>query len=132
MSIPKGFTLLELMIVAAIVAILAAVAVPSYSSYVIKTRRAAAAACLLELSQSMERYYTVNLKYTDATLPSTQCQNELDGYYTFSLDDTKLGQRTYALQATPEGSQAADACGALGLDQAGTKTAGGEAASCWR
>jgi type IV pilus assembly protein PilE len=131
MNIPKGFTLLELMIVTAIVAILAAIAVPAYDSYIIKTRRAAAAGCLMELSAFMERHYTTNLTYTGATLPTTQCQNDLDSYYTFGLDSTKLAQRTYTLQAVPAGSQTTDACGTLGINQAGTKTYKSGATSCW-
>jgi type IV pilus assembly protein PilE len=132
MNMPKGFTLLELMITLVIVAILATIAIPSYESYTLRTRRATAAACLLELSGFMERYYTVNLSYVGATLPSTQCRNELSGHYDFSLDDTKLKQRTYTLLATPKGAQTVDDCGTLGIDQAGVKTNGSSTASCWQ
>jgi type IV pilus assembly protein PilE len=139
MNTQKGFTLLELMIVIVVVGILAAVAVPSYQSYTIKTRRATAAACLMELSQFMERFYTVNLRYDQDTtgaavaLPTTQCRNNLTGHYNFSL--SKTAQRTYIVQATPQGVQATKDprnCGTLSLDQVGTKTAGGNPTECWK
>ncbi|MDR2093382.1 MAG: type IV pilin protein [Azoarcus sp.] len=87
---------------------------------------------MLELSGTMERYYTEHLSYTGATLPSTQCRNELSGHYDFSLDDKKLAQRTYTLLAVPKGSQADDTCGTLSIDQAGVKTSGNSSTgSCW-
>ncbi|MDR0701136.1 MAG: type IV pilin protein [Azoarcus sp.] len=85
----------------------------------------------MELSGAMERHYTVNLSYLGATLPSTQCQNDLSGHYDFSLDDKKLTQRTYTLLAVPKGAQTVDTCGTLSIDQAGVKTNGNSTASCW-
>ncbi|MDR1462236.1 MAG: pilus assembly protein PilE [Azoarcus sp.] len=107
-------------------------AVPGYESYMARTRRVTAAACLLELSGFMERHYTVDLAYTGAALPETQCQSDLSSHYTFSLVDDKLTQRTYTIQAAPIGNQANDACGTLGIDQAGTKTYKDGANSCWQ
>jgi type IV pilus assembly protein PilE len=141
MSTQKGFTLLELMIAVVVVAILAAIAVPNYQSYMIKTRRAAAAACLLELSQFMERFYTVNLRYdkdsngTGVALPNTQCRTDLAGYYTFISEN--LAARTYILSAAPHGAQLDNdpsKCGNLTIDQAGKKGAaeGADVGMCWR
>lgn len=143
----QGFTLIELMIVVAIVGILAAIAYPSYQSYVLKTRRAVAAGCMLELAQWMERNYTTCLAYnvtgtacttavTTAQLPALACRAELGPSYTFSLVATPTAN-AYQLQAAPGGPQAGDtACGTLTLDQRGTKDAAPTTAAldvaCWR
>ncbi len=59
----RGFTLIELMIVVAVIAILAAIAYPSYQDSVRKSRRADAKAALLDLAQFMERNYTTANRY---------------------------------------------------------------------
>ena len=130
-----GFTLIELMIVVAVVAILAAIAYPSYQSHVVKTRRAAAAACLTEMAQYMERYYTTKLTYEDASPPAGSCANELGSFYAFALDGSAEA-RTYSLKATAKGAQAkADKkCGDLSLNQAGVRSVSVDGASvpqCW-
>jgi type IV pilus assembly protein PilE len=141
MNTQKGFTLLELMITVVVVAILAAIAVPNYQSYMIKTRRATATACLLELSQFMERFYTVNLRYDQDTggnavaFPDTQCQRDLAGYYIFNTENPTA--RTYALSAAPQGAQGSKdpyKCGTLTINQAGVKGAaeGATEGMCWR
>jgi len=134
MNTQKGFTLLELMIVVVIVAILAAVAIPSYQSHMIKTRRVTAAACLQEMAQWMERSYTTAMSYADLTLPAMQCSTDLTDYYTFSLTDQTA--RTYAISAAPQGAQSTGdplACGTLTIDQAGQKGAGAtDVSACWK
>lgn len=137
----RGFTLIELMITVAIVAILAAVAYPSYTSHVQKTRRAAATACLTELSQWMERNYTTCLRYdvtgagcgtvmTSAELPALACRNDIAGVYTLSLTANPSAS-AYTLQAVPQGPQASDTrCGTLTLTQTGAKGAA-SATGCW-
>lgn len=126
----KGFTLIEVMVTTAIVAVLAAIAYPSYQSHVVKTRRKAAQACLIELTQFMERYYTTNMSYASASLPSTQCQTDLSGYYTFGFESTPSAT-SYTVQAVAvSGSvQAAKdaACTPLKVTHTGVKTPSG----CW-
>ena len=59
----RGFTLMELLITVGILAILAAIAIPSYSAYVVRGQRASAKVVLLQTAQSLERYYTANGAY---------------------------------------------------------------------
>lgn len=93
----KGFTLVELMIVVAIVGILTAIAYPSYSEYVLRGRRAEARTALLDLMQQQERYFTQNNSYlafsTDnagVTTPTTvpfkhySGENPTSGHYYLS------------------------------------------------
>mgnify|MGYP001255508565 CR=1 FL=1 len=124
-----GFTLIELMIVVAIVAILAAVAYPSYQAHVIRTNRALANGCLLELSQFMELYYTTNISYAGAALPATECQNTLAARYAFAFQAAPAANQ-FTIQATPGGAQAADTCGTLSINQAGVRTP--NTPECWR
>lgn len=124
----QGFTLIELMVVVAIIAILASIAYPSYSEYITKTRRSAGAACLQEMAQFMERYYTTNMGYTGAALPATACVQETVQHYGYALGAGGTAS-TYTIAATPTGSQAgADGkCGTLTLNQAGVKSVSGTA-----
>lgn len=127
-----GFTLLELMIVVGIVAVLAAAAVASYQFAIVKSRRGAAKGCLTEAAQYMERYYTTNFKYTDATLPA--CSADVGGAYAVGFAGTPDAS-TYTVQAVPQGAQAtADTrCGTLSIDQTGRRAASGSGgvAACW-
>ena len=81
----SGFSLIELMIAVAVIAILAAIAMPMYQQHVVKTRRGAAAACLMEMAQFMERYHTSEMTYAGASLPDTTCTGETEDHYTIAL-----------------------------------------------
>ena len=121
-----GFTLIELMIVVAVIAILAAIAYPSYSEYIIKTRRASGSACMMEMAQFMERYYTTNMTYVGAALPTTACRQETAQHYTYSLDGAATAT-AYRVQAQPQGAQSSSdtKCATLKINQAGTKSVTG-------
>lgn len=119
-----GMTLIELMIVIVIVSILATVAYPSYQNYIIRTNRAAATACLLELSQFMERLYTQKMTYSPAPpvpLAALSCRNDLAERYSFVLINRTA--RAYTLAAQPATIQKDPDCGILTLDQTGLKGA---------
>ena len=125
-----GFTLIEVMIVVLIVAILTAIAYPSYDNYVTNSRRAAAAGCLMERAQFLERYYTTNMSYAEAPDPA-QCQ-DLQAHYVISIED--LDERSYTLLATPDGRQASKdtRCGILSLNHQGVRAASkGTPDQCW-
>ena len=119
----KGFTLVEVLVVVAIVGIITAIAYPSYIDHILKSNRAAAAACLTEVSQTMERGYTAAFTYAGIALPALQCIDDLGERYIFSL--ANQAARTFTATASPVGVQTQDECGALTLNQAGARGANG-------
>jgi type IV pilus assembly protein PilE len=130
----RGFTLLELMIAGAIVAILAAIAYPSYVNSVQKSRRSEATAALLGVASQMERYNTEKGTYATATLGtggvfSNQTENS---YYNLSL--TNLTATTYTINAVPAAIQATDPCGTFTYTESGVKNVTGgtwNMSQCW-
>ncbi|MDC9725490.1 MAG: type IV pilin protein [Gammaproteobacteria bacterium] len=125
----RGFTLIELMIVVAIVGILSAIAYPSYQSALRDSRRVTAEGDLIELASFMERHYTVNSTYTGAALPFTTSPKNSDNvYYGLGVAITASGA-LFTLTATASGAQASDYCGDLTLDN--TDTRGAAVAGCW-
>lgn len=124
MNKPQGFTLIEVMIVVAIIGILASIAYPSYLEHVRSARRTAAQGCLMEQTHAIERYYSANLTYVGANLPA--CPGDVTAFYNVAA--AGLAQSTYTLTASPTDAQAGDRCGDMTVDQQGTRTP----AECWR
>jgi len=139
MSQKRGFTLIEVMVVVAILAIIGAVAYPSYRSYVIRANRSAAQSFMLEVAARQERYlldkraYAADLAALGMTVPSNVSAN-----YTITTAGANPANAppTYTVTATPTGKQLADdtECGTLTLNQANekTKSGSGTVASCWK
>ncbi len=131
----RGLTLIEIMVVVALVGILASIALTSYQSQTRKTRRYAAQSCLMEQAQYMERYYTTAnnpMSYTGAVLPEAACKTNLASYYTFSLTSASQGFR---VQAVASGTQTGDTdCLTLELNSAAQQSSSSATASttgCW-
>lgn len=125
-----GFTLIELMIVVAIVGILGAIAYPSYQDSVRKARRTDGTSTMLELANRFERCFTQNGRYTGATCPAAGTQNSNEGYYSIVVASTA---GTYTLTATPQGIQASDAsyCPTMSLTETGAQTPAPDNNRCW-
>ena len=130
-----GFTLIELMIVVVVIAILSAIAYPSYDEYVRRGHRAEARAGLLEAAQWLERAATAQGTYPlTAQFPAglTQVPGRR---YVIALNSRDGA--TFTLTATPQRGQIGDRCGAYTLTNTGLRgangtTSGAIVSDCWR
>lgn len=136
-----GFTLIEIMIVVAIIAILASIALPSYQESVRRGNRAEARAAILNLAQLQERNFTDRGTYATVGSSSTAPWAASSFYsgssyasrkYDLTVATANSGS-TFTITATPSNSYADPTCGNLTLASDGTKgSSAGDAATCWK
>ena len=140
-----GVTLIELMIVVAIIAILSAVAYPSYDRYVIKTKRSVAQSALLQVADRQQQFFMDNKQFaTDLTnlgFPANPYVVDDDANQTvtsdpkaaYSLALSNVTATTWTATAAPlQGQLSRDTyCGSLSITQAGAKGKTGASDDCW-
>lgn len=142
----KGFTLIELMIVVAVIGILAAIAYPAYTESINKSRRSDGQTALLNLQNKMEKFrgncafYPQNLGNAD-TCGASSAASTLNaatttsqGFYTLSIVASSATGNAFTLRATPQSAQANDSCTRMDIvvnasNPTGQKT--GSGTTCW-
>lgn len=131
----KGLTLVELMVVVAVMAIIATVAYPMYTAQVQKSRRADAKVALQMVAAAQERFFTLNGTYA-ATLSSLNVSPDIqggasnEGYYDISVNRPAVDQFTATADVDSGAAQASDSgCAQFTLNQVGNK--GATSTNCW-
>jgi type IV pilus assembly protein PilE len=119
----QGFTLIELMIVVAVIGILAAIAYPNYLEYVARGNRAEAKAALMEGAQSLERYFAVQGTYLNAAnnLAPVFPTVAGNGNYNIAVSGNPTAT-SFLLRATRANSMQADECGDFQVSHTGART----------
>lgn len=128
----KGFTLIELMIVVAILAVLSAIAVPQYQGYVLKGRRAAAQAFLLQAAQRQQQYFLDNRSFAPSLSGlGLSMTSDVSPYYELVDITTGAAPPTFTIEIKPIGSQTRSNEPNLKIDSSGNRTPSGSSYGAW-
>jgi type IV pilus assembly protein PilE len=140
----RGFTLVEVVVAMAILAILTAIAIPNYTAYVQRSNRSEARSQMLEATIWMERWRTERGRYDDPDspgnpppsppFPTTLQQSPSTGTAKYTIAVATPTAIAYTITATPVGAMAGDVCGDLEIDSRGRRTftgGGGTQDVCW-
>ncbi|MFB9157673.1 type IV pilin protein [Chromobacterium violaceum] len=123
---PEGFSLLELVIALAVLALLVSIALPSYRSFMMQSNRTAAKTALQDLASREESYFAINNNYASqlATLgyASGTVYVPGSGNNLYALSIASATNSTFVLNAAPQGSQAQDSCQTYQLDNLGNQS----------
>ena len=127
----SGFTLIELAVVMAVAAILAAVAIPNYSEYVMRSHRSAVQSFISDVASRQSQFFLDRRNYaaTVAALNMAAPPADVTARYTVAIAVVAGPPAGFQVTATPIGTQSTDRCGLLTIDQAGNRTAVGP--RCW-
>jgi type IV pilus assembly protein PilE len=126
----RGFTLIEAVVVMAMVAILAAIAIPNYSEYVLRSHRSSAQSFITDVASRQAQFFLDRRTYaaTVAALNLT-APAEVAARYDFAINIVAGPPPGFQITATPTAAQVGDRCGVLTLNQAGAK--GADSTRCW-
>lgn len=120
----RGFTLIEVMITVVIVAILASIALPSYRQYIVRSKRSAAQAQMMDIANRQQQFLIANRSYANTTALTASGYSlpaEVSSNYSYEVTLQEAGlPPAFTITFTPIGSQVGD--GNLGLTSEGVKT----------
>lgn len=128
----RGFTLVELVVAVAVIGILAAIALPSYQSYLKRANRSSAQSLMLDLANREQQYLLDNRSFLGGgasavtTLLPSGVPSEVSSYYTLTIAATVGPPPTFLITATPKAGTVMAGEAAFTLDQDGTKLPAGK------
>ncbi|MFC4528362.1 type IV pilin protein [Dyella halodurans] len=130
----RGFSLIELLIVVAIIAVLASIAIPAYQRYSFRARRTEGQQLLQSIAIAEERYYATHNQYDTLTKIGFQNTTSQNGFYIADIPaSASTSTQAFTVEAVPQTSQSKDACLTLTINNAGLKSMTGTTANgnCW-